>query len=225
MVGEKPGSALVRMTGISRRFAPDTWALRGVSLSLVRGESVALRGASGSGKTSLLSILGLLDHQTAGEFILDDADVSTLSESARTRERQAGLSFIFQAFHLVPHLTSLENVADGLRYARVPRADREERAVEALHAVGMMHRAHALPNTLSGGEQQRVAVARAIARSPKLILCDEPTGNLDSTNSRAVLECILNAAELGSCVVIATHDDDVASRCDHELVLSDGVVV
>ena len=218
-------TVVAKLEGVAKFFPPDTQALKDVSLTLHRSESIALRGVSGSGKTTLLAILGLLDTPTAGLYVLSGAQTIRFSEKERTLARRRDLAFIFQAFHLVPHLTVLENVAEGLRIAGLSLFERTERAREALIIVGLSHRLRAMPATLSGGEQQRVAVARAVARTPKLLLCDEPTGNLDSGSSQVVLDTILAAKEVGACVVIATHDETVARQCEREVHVSDGRIV
>lgn len=220
--GRDPAVPVVELRGVSRWFSPQTAALADVTAQFDRGRSVALRGVSGSGKTTLLSILGLLDTPSAGTYVLDGELTAQMNEHERTQARQRHLSFVFQAFHLVPHLTSVENVEEALRIAGVGRSERAARARDALRSVGLGHRLAAFPATLSGGEQQRVAVARAIARTPRLLLCDEPTGNLDSRNSESVMGAILGACATGTCVVIATHDERVAEQCDNEVHIVDG---
>lgn len=218
------GSPTVRVRRLARTFPPDRHALVDVSFDLWPNETTAIVGASGSGKSTLLSILGLLDAPTAGQYHFDGADTLNMSDRQLTATRRSHLSFIFQAFHLVPHLNALENVEESLRIGGVRSAERRKRALETLAGVGLAHRSDDFPDRLSGGEQQRVAIARAVVRQPKLLLCDEPTGNLDSNSSAAVLANILSAASADCSVVIVTHDPVVASSCRSELRVSDGRV-
>jgi len=203
-----------------------TTALDDVSLSIDEGERVAIIGPSGSGKSTLLSILGLLDRPSSGEYILDGAKTSQLSDKQRTNARKASLSFVFQAFHLIPYLNVMENVEEGQRIGGV-RSTRERRmeARLSLERLGMESRLEAFPPSLSGGEQQRVAIARALARAPKLLLCDEPTGNLDSANSERVLDALVGSNRGREAVVIVTHDSKVAERCDRIISVSDGKAI
>lgn len=214
---------LVEFINVGRDFPPTARALRSATLSIDGKERVAIVGPSGSGKSTLLAILGLLDRPTSGTYLLDGSDMSSLDDGQRTRTRRAHLSFIFQAFHLIPHLNALENVVEGLRIAGASRATRRDRAVEALDSVGLADRALAMPNTMSGGEQQRVAIARAVARTPKLLLCDEPTGNLDSKSSALVMRSILGPTLDETAVVIVTHDEAIAKMCDRTIHVIDGI--
>ncbi|WP_217999729.1 ABC transporter ATP-binding protein [Curtobacterium ammoniigenes] len=198
--------------------------LSDVSFDLRSGESTAIVGPSGSGKSTLLGILGLLDEPTSGDYAVNGLHTAGLRDRERTRLRRERIAFVFQAFHLVPHLTAVENVAEPLRISGRSWQDRRERAAAELSRVGLPHRAWARPNVLSGGEQQRVAVARALVAAPDLLLCDEPTGNLDSRNASRVLDLILGARTRGCAVVVVTHDPSVAERCGAELVVTDGRV-
>lgn len=209
---------------IGRSFAPDLQVLSDVSFTLRRGESTAIVGPSGSGKSTLLGILGLLDGPTAGTYVLNGRNTAGLSDRERTRLRREQIAFVFQAFHLVPHLTAAENVAEPLRILGRSLRDRRECATAALARVGLADRASTRPNLLSGGEQQRVAVARALVAAPQLLLCDEPTGNLDSRNAALVLDLITAATADGCSVVVVTHDPSIAKRCSAELVVTDGRV-
>ena len=203
---------------------PPVTALRSVDLSIDQGEYVAIVGPSGSGKSTLLNVLGLLDRPTSGRFELDGLDVATRSDAERTALRAGRIGFIFQAFHLLPYRTALENVLLAELYNQTPRDSRVEAAVGALDAVGLGHRLDALPTTLSGGECQRVAIARALVNRPSLLLCDEPTGNLDSRNAAALMELLdqLNAA--GFTIVVITHDVRVAAHARRAVDISDGVL-
>lgn len=199
-------------------------ALRAATLRVETGEHIALVGRSGSGKTTLLNILGLLDTPSTGLYRLFGEEVSAMSEPARALTRSRTIGFVFQTFHLVGHRTALDNVALGLLYGTIERKRREETARTALARVGLSHRMHAPASTLSGGEQQRVAIARAVAKSPRLLLCDEPTGDLDSETAEHVLSLIDELHRDGLTVVVVTHDHSVAGRASRVLTVADGVV-
>ncbi len=226
MPHSQPHRTIAQLRGVTRAFPPATVALTEATFSIAAGESIAIIGPSGSGKTTLLSLLGLLDVPTAGSYLLEGTNVSELTDNQRTRIRREYLGFIFQAFHLVPHLTVKENVLYGLRAGAFRNANANAtRAVEtALQRVGLLHRATAYPATLSGGEQQRVAIARAVIKRPRLLLCDEPTGNLDSSNSALVLDTLFSVQHDESALVIVTHDPNVAARCTRRLRVRDGHV-
>jgi putative ABC transport system ATP-binding protein len=200
-------------------------ALRGVSLAIERGDFVAIMGASGSGKSTLMHIVGALDLPTSGRYLLDGVDVSTLDEDQLAEIRNRQIGFVFQSFNLIPRTTALANVELPLVYARLDKTERRRRALAALEAVGLAMRADHLPSQLSGGEQQRVAVARAIVTEPAIILADEPTGNLDSRASLEVLEAFerLNAA--GRTIVLITHEAEVAAHAERVIRLLDGQIV
>ena len=199
-------------------------ALRPASVVIEAGAYVAVTGPSGSGKSTLLHLLGLLDTPTGGRYLLDGLDTSALGDKDRSALRGLGIGIVFQAFHLLPYRTAVENVLVAQLYNHTPRADRFPAAASALEAVGMAHRANALPTTLSGGECQRVAVARALVNRPSLLLCDEPTGNLDSASAAAVMDLLdqLNAA--GFTIVVITHDPGVAAHTGRTIAISDGVL-
>lgn len=197
-------------------------ALVDVDLTVDRGEYVSIVGPSGSGKSTLLNVLGLLDRPTAGSFHLEGVDVTQLGEAERTAVRGRRIGFVFQAFHLLSHRTVLENVALALLYTGTPPGERLDRARDALAAVGLGHRVDFRPTRLSGGERQRVAVARAIVSRPALLLADEPTGNLDSRTSGAVLELFDELRRTGLTIVMITHDPAVAARADRSVRISDG---
>ena len=201
----------------------DVLALRGVSLTISEGEFVAIMGASGSGKSTMMNIIGCLDRPTRGTYILDDQDVSELSKDERADIRCQKIGFIFQGFNLLARTSALENVELPMLYAGVPTAQRDERALEALAAVGLAGREQNHPNQLSGGQQQRVAVARSLVNNPALILADEPTGNLDSRTSIEVMEIFqkLNR-ERGITLVLVTHEPDIAQYAQRVIVFKDG---
>jgi putative ABC transport system ATP-binding protein len=201
----------------------DVLALRGVSLTIKEGEFVAIMGASGSGKSTMMNIIGCLDRPTRGAYILDGQDVSELSKDERADIRCQKIGFVFQGFNLLSRTSALENVELPMLYAGVPTAQRDERAMEALAAVGLAGREQNHPNQLSGGQQQRVAVARSLVNSPALILADEPTGNLDSRTSVEVMEIFqkLNR-ERGITLVLVTHEPDIAQYAHRVIVFKDG---
>lgn len=217
---------VVHLHGVALTYPgpPAVPALRPTNLRIDKGEYVAVVGPSGSGKSTLLNVMGLLDRPTEGRFELDGVDTGALSEVDRTGLRGARIGFVFQAFHLLPYRSAVENVALAQLYSGTPRRYRERAAVEALIRVGLAHRLHAAPTTLSGGERQRVAIARALAANPSLLLCDEPTGNLDSATSTAVLDLIGDLHADGMTVVIITHDPAAAARAERMLHMRDGVL-
>jgi putative ABC transport system ATP-binding protein len=196
--------------------------LRGIDLDIAAGEAVAVVGPSGSGKTSLLMVLAGLERATAGSVKLDGQELVGLDEDALARVRRRMVGIVFQAFHLIPTMTALENVAVPLELAGAPGA--MARAGESLRAVGLGHRLTHLPGQLSGGEQQRVAVARAFAPSPRLLLADEPTGNLDGATGTAVMELLFDqCARIGTTLMLITHDPVLAARCPRQIHIADGL--
>src|SRR5499433_305834 len=219
---------LLRLEGVTKVFLTDeleTHALSGVHVEIKKGEYVSIAGPSGCGKSTLLSILGLLDTPTDGTYILNGqpAQGLTLAERARVRNRQIG--FIFQSFNLIGDLTVYENVELPLTYRGMNSAERKKRVTEALERVGMAHRAKHLPSQLSGGQQQRVAVARAVGGQPSILLADEPTGNLDSTNGEAVMELMRELHRGGATICMVTHDPRYAQHADRIVHLFDGLIV
>jgi putative ABC transport system ATP-binding protein len=201
----------------------DVHALRGVSLTIREGEFVAIMGASGSGKSTMMNIIGCLDRPTRGAYILDGQDVSELSKDERADIRCQKIGFVFQGFNLLSRTSALENVELPMLYAGVPTAQRDQRALEALAAVGLAGREQNHPNQLSGGQQQRVAVARALVNNPALILADEPTGNLDSRTSVEVMEIFQSLnRERGITLVLITHEHDIAQYAQRVVVFKDG---
>jgi putative ABC transport system ATP-binding protein len=219
---------LIRMTGIKKVFYTDeveTHALADIHLDIRPGEYVAINGPSGCGKTTLLSILGLLDTPTGGSYVLSNEDVSNLSAADRARIRNRQIGFIFQAFNLIGDLTVYENVELPLTYRGMGAAERKKRVQDALERVGMAHRIKHYPSQLSGGQQQRVAVARAVAGDPAILLADEPTGNLDSTNGEAVMELLRELHRGGATICMVTHDPRYARHADRSIHIFDGRVV
>jgi putative ABC transport system ATP-binding protein len=217
---------LIELGGICRTFGGEvpTPVLRDVSLTLNKGEMVAIVGRSGSGKSTLLNLIGLLDSPSSGTYRFDGHDVSELSARQLAGVRAHGIGFVFQSFHLLDTRTVLENVELGLTYQRSRSRNRRSRASVAVERVGLSHRASAFPPTLSGGERQRVAVARAVVANPRLLLCDEPTGNLDTQNAEIVIELLTELNRSGLTVVIVTHDHEVASRCQRTISVVDGAI-
>ena len=200
-------------------------ALRGISLTVERGDFVAIMGASGSGKSTMMNIIGCLDVPTRGRYRLDGVDVRRLDERALARIRNRKIGFVFQSFNLIPRTTALANVELPLAYAGIHPRDRRRIAVAALEAVGLGERRDHLPNEMSGGQQQRCAVARALATNPALILADEPTGNLDTESSAEVLQVFSHLNAEGRTVVLITHEDDIAAYTKRLVHLRDGHIV
>jgi putative ABC transport system ATP-binding protein len=215
----------VQLRGVSREYAGGVVALRDVDLEIRRGELVAVVGPSGSGKTTLLNVMGTLDRPSSGQVVIDGFEVVDLSDREISALRALRIGFVFQQFHLAPGVSALDNVADGLLYTGVPLRERRERAVAALRAVGLGHRLLHRPHELSGGEKQRTAIARAIAREPALLLADEPTGALDSQSGEAVMQVLLDLHATGTTIVVITHEHLVASRLPRQVSLLDGRVV
>ena len=222
------GGSLLRLDNVSKVFTTDeveTHALSGVHLEIRKGEYVAISGPSGCGKSTLLSILGLLDTPTEGAYWLDGTKVQDLAFAERARIRNRQIGFIFQSFNLIGDLNVYENVELPLTYRGMPAAQRRKFVGESLERVSMAHRSRHLPAQLSGGQQQRVAVARALAGDPLLLLADEPTGNLDSSNGDAVMELLQDLHRLGSTICMVTHDPRFARHADRTIHLFDGRVV
>jgi putative ABC transport system ATP-binding protein len=219
---------LIRLEGVTKVFLTDeveTHALAGIHMEIKKGEYISIAGPSGCGKSTLLSILGLLDSPSDGTYNLAGKPVSDLPLSERARVRNREVGFIFQSFNLIGDLNVFENVELPLTYRGMKAAERKTRVMAALERVGMAHRAKHLPSQLSGGQQQRVAVARAVAGDPLILLADEPTGNLDSTNGEAVMELLRELHQQGATVCMVTHDPRYAKHADRQIHLFDGRVV
>jgi putative ABC transport system ATP-binding protein len=200
-------------------------ALRGVSMDIFQGEFVAVMGTSGSGKSTLMNLLGCLDKPTSGSYALDGHDVSRLSRDQLAKVRGEMIGFVFQGFNLLPRTTALENVELPMLYQGVPGKERHRRAEEALAKVGLGDRGHHTPAQLSGGQQQRVAIARALVNNPRMILADEPTGNLDSKTSIEVMAIFQQLAEQGLTVLLVTHEPDIAGHARRVITFKDGLVL
>jgi len=221
-----PSIELTRVVRTYGAGSPDeVRALRGVDLTIPPGEFVSVAGPSGCGKTTLLNLLGLLDSPNSGEIRWNGQAVGDRSDRARARLRLEGVGFIFQRFYLLPTLTARENVELPMRALRVPRNDRSRRAARLLEEVGLQGREKAFPHQLSGGEEQRVAVARALANQPGLLLADEPTGELDSGNAQAILSLLERVRrDRDATLVVVTHNPEVARRAERHITMRDGVV-
>ncbi len=215
---------LIKLDDVTRIFPgpPAVNALRGVDLEVNAGEYLAIIGPSGSGKSTMLNTLGLLDRPSTGTYLFEGIDVSQISEDERAALRGGHIGFVFQSFHLLATRSVLENVTLATAYAGVPREERENLARAALERVGMGHRMEFFPGTLSGGERQRVAIARAVSTAPRLLLADEPTGNLDRENSEAVMKLFRDLWSDGLTIIMITHDAAVARAADRRVEISDG---
>jgi putative ABC transport system ATP-binding protein len=222
------GDPLIRLDGVTKVFVTDeveTHALAGIHIDIQRGEYIAIAGPSGCGKSTLLAILGLLDSPTDGTYVLNGKEVQSLKLSERARIRNREIGFIFQAFNLIGDLTVYENVELPLTYRGMGGAERKKRVHESLERVGMSHRVKHYPSQLSGGQQQRVAVARALAGEPSILLADEPTGNLDSTNGEQVMDLLRELHRAGATICMVTHDPRYAKYADRGIHLFDGRIV
>jgi len=221
------GDPILELAGVTKVYGeqPPVAALRGVSLSVARGELVAIVGPSGSGKSTLLHVIGTLEQPSSGVIRIGGVDAARLTDRELSQLRAREIGFVFQQFFLAEHATARENVADGLLYAGAPATERHRRADEALERVGLAHRATFKPTKLSGGERQRVAIARALVGRPAIVLADEPTGNLDSTNGASIMELIRELNADGATIVMITHDAGLADQLPRQIRMLDGQVV
>lgn len=217
--------AIVTLRGVSRAYPGGVVALCDVNLHIQRGETVAIVGPSGSGKTTLLNVMGTLDRPSAGQIVIDGLDAADMSDRQLSALRAFRIGFVFQQFHLAPGISALDNVADGLLYTGAGMRERRERAEAALRRVGLGYRLSHQPHELSGGEKQRTAIARAVVREPALLLADEPTGALDSQTGDDIMELMLGLQEMGTTIVVITHDPAVASLLPRQVSMLDGRVV
>ncbi|GAA2365839.1 ABC transporter ATP-binding protein [Nonomuraea africana] len=216
---------IVELRGVTKTYNGHVHALRGVDLTISTGELLAIIGPSGSGKSTMLHMIGTLDRPTTGTVRIAGHSVLDLNDRRLSALRARHLGFVFQQFHLSPGVSALDNVADGLLYTGTPLRKRRERAAAALDRVGLGHRLDHKPNQMSGGEQQRVAVARAVVGDPPLLLADEPTGNLDSAAGAEVLKIIKELHEGGTTIAIITHDNEIAEWCPRQVRVRDGLVL
>ena len=219
---------MITLKNIKKVFETEdvqTWALQNVDLEVKKGEFVAIMGPSGCGKSTLLNILGLLDNPTKGTYLLNGTDVSKFTESQRTDLRKGVIGFVFQSFNLIDELNVFENIELPLLYMGIPKAERKKRVEEAMERMAIAHRVKHFPQQLSGGQQQRVAIARAVVANPKIILADEPTGNLDSKNGKEVMELLTQLNKEGTTVVMVTHSQHDAGYAGRVINLFDGQVV
>ena len=225
--GAGANGMIIRTEGLRKYYvlgAETVRAVRGVDLEVNRGEFVAIMGASGSGKSTFMNLIGCLDTPTAGQYWLNGRKVSELSDDQLARVRNRDIGFVFQTFNLLPRATALHNVELPLIYAGVPARQRRKRAEEKLERVGLGDRMHHKPPELSGGQRQRVAIARALVNDPALLLADEPTGNLDSTTSREIVQILVELNRTGQTILMVTHEPDIASSASRQIHLTDGLV-
>jgi len=199
--------------------------LKNISFKVDKGEFLAIMGSSGSGKSTMMNILGCLDNQYEGRYILDGIDISKSTENELSEIRNKKIGFIFQSFNLLPRFTALENVELPLVYSSIPKEERHKRANELLEMVGLKERIHHRPNELSGGQRQRVAIARALANNPSIILADEPTGNLDSKSEEEIIEILQKLNKMGKTIVIVTHEPSIGEIAERKIVFKDGEII
>ena len=219
---------MIKVDNLSKIFRTDefeTTALNGVSMEIKDGEFVALMGPSGCGKSTLLNILGLLDNPSGGSYMFGDTEVATLKEKERTKFRKGNIGFVFQSFNLIDELNVFENIELPLKYLNISASERKKRVTDIMKRMNISHRAKHFPRQLSGGQQQRVAIARAVVSNPKLILADEPTGNLDSKNGLEVMNLLAELNQEGTTIVMVTHSPKDAAKAQRTIDLLDGKIV
>lgn len=219
---------MIEINNLSKVFRTEeieTRALNNISMAVGQGEFIAIMGPSGCGKSTLLNILGLLDNPTSGKYLLDNVEVGNLKEKERTKTRKGNIGFVFQSFNLIEEMTVFENVELPLTYLKIKASERKQRVNDVLRQMSISHRASHFPNQLSGGQQQRVAIARAVIANPKLILADEPTGNLDSKNGADVMTLLTELNQAGATIVMVTHSQHDASFAHRVVNLFDGEIV
>ncbi len=216
---------LVDVKKVYRVGNEEVYAVNGISMKVEEGEFLCIMGASGSGKTTLLSLMGCLDRPTYGSVLIDGIDTKELSDRELTDIRREKIGFVFQQYHLIPTLTAFENVELPMLLKGVPKAERERRAMELLEIMGIAKAANRKPSELSGGMQQRVAIARALANNPEILLCDEPTGNLDTKSGEVVMNLIKEQNDRGVTVVLVTHDPEIARYAERVIRIRDGKIV
>lgn len=216
---------LINITKTYRMGEVDITVLSGVSLNVRQGELIAIMGPSGSGKSTIMNILGCLDRPTTGSYLFENREISALTDDELASIRNVKIGFVFQTFNLLPRFTALKNVEVPLIYSGVPAKLRRERAIPILQQVGLSERMYHKPTELSGGQQQRVAIARALVNHPPLLLADEPTGNLDSRSGDEILKLLVGLNREGATIVIVTHDQNVAERCNRTIMVKDGQIL
>lgn len=220
-----PGRPVVELAGVTKEYPGGVAALRGVDLTVASGELLAIVGPSGSGKSTLLHIVGTLDRPTAGRVAIAGYDIAALSDRALSALRSRHVGFVFQSFHLVPGISARANVAEGLLYSGLSRAERGRRAARALERVGLGDRMDHRPHELSGGQKQRVAIARAVAGAPDLLLADEPTGALDTASGESVMDLLRELNADGATIAVITHDHEIAASLPRQVRIRDGEIV